>query len=153
MAHRLALLVLLAGAAAARGEDRFGTAGQIGPSGAMSFNYAAGPDAGSIFVSPGLLWFPVNGIALGGEVSYGYVSSQQFAGFFQPATHQVALQPELGVAIPIGDAFALFRAWPSSSPGCLGRTWGRSISPRCKRSRRCCSFRCRTSSSASGPMW
>src|SRR4051812_25161194 len=108
MRHRIALLALLAGGAAARGEDRFGTAGQIVPSGVISLNYFAGPDFANIFVSPGVLWFPVNGIAIGGAASYGYVSSQQGAGFIQPATHQVGLQPQLGVAIPLGDKMALF---------------------------------------------
>lgn len=108
MAHRVVAVVLLAGAAAARGEDRFGRAGQIVPSGAISFNYAAGPEVGSIFVSPGVLWFPVNGIAIGGAASYGYVSSQQSVNVLQPASHQVGLEPEVGVAIPMGDSFALF---------------------------------------------
>jgi hypothetical protein len=108
MGRRIVLVVLLAGATAARAEDRFGTAGQIVPSGAISFNYAMGPDIGTIFISPGVLWFPVNGIAIGGAAFYGYFSRQQGAGFIQPATHQVGLQPELGVALPIGDAFALF---------------------------------------------
>jgi hypothetical protein len=104
MFHRTFLAALLV-AGAALAEERFGVKGQFVPSGSISYTHASvgGTSAYQFTLAPGLLWFPINAVALGGSVSYQHVS-----GLFGGSTNSFAIGPLLGVALPLADRVALF---------------------------------------------
>jgi len=75
MFHRTILAALLV-AGAALAEERFGVKGQFVPSGSISYTHLSVGNTSShqVNLSPGLLWFPISAVAVGGSVSYQHVS-------------------------------------------------------------------------------
>ena len=104
MFHRTILASLLV-AGAALAEERFGVKGQFVPSGSISYTHLSVGNTSSyqVNLSPELLWFPTDAVAVGGLVSYQHVS-----GLFGGSINSFAFGPLLGVAVPLADRVALF---------------------------------------------
>jgi len=105
MALRILVLLLLAGAAA-RAQSAFGSRGQIVPFGTVSYTHVSGGafgggDVNQIRIEPGAMWFPVDNIALGGQVLYDFLD-------VGTALHGVGFEPLVGFGVPLAPQVAFF---------------------------------------------
>jgi hypothetical protein len=118
MAHRVLVVLLLAGTAA-RAQSAFGSKGQIVPFGAVSYTHTsnAGNDLNLVSVQPGAMWFPTNNVAIGGQVVYAFID------FPGGSAHDLGFEPLVGFGVPIAAQLAFFPRvgmqflWAFPSPG------------------------------------
>jgi hypothetical protein len=110
---RLVLAAAVLTSAAAHAEERFGLHGQVVPFGSVSFQHVSlgNTDSSSVWVGPGLLWFPADSVAVGLSALYAYTKGVPVAG--QTATlavgiHSIGVEPIVGVAIPVADRLSIF---------------------------------------------
>ena len=107
------IAALLTVASAVHAEDRFGHRGQIVPFGSLSFRHTSlgNSDTNSVWIGPGVLWFPADSIAIGISPLYAYTKGIPFAGqtaVLPQGIHSIGFEPILGVAIPAGDRVTIF---------------------------------------------
>lgn len=115
MARRLLVLVL-SFAASALADDRFGSRGQIVPFGGISVSHISfnGGSQSFVALSPGVLWFAVDGIAFGGQAAFSYASGDTAAldnGVpitVATRTWALSLSPEVAGVVHLSDRVALF---------------------------------------------
>jgi hypothetical protein len=102
----------LAVASAVHAEDRFGQRGQVVPFGSLSFRHTSrGVTSNSVWVGPGVLYFPTDSVAFGISVLYAYTQGVAFFGqtaTLSPGVHSVGIEPTVGAAIPMADRVSLF---------------------------------------------
>jgi hypothetical protein len=110
IARTVALLLVVA--SSVHGEDRFGQHGQVVPFGSLSFRHTSrGTSSNSVWVGPGVLYFPADSIALGISALYAYTEGIPLFGqtvTLSPGIHSVGFEPILGAAIPVADRVSLF---------------------------------------------
>jgi hypothetical protein len=104
MARRILVAALLL-ASAARADESFGHRGQVVPFGTLSYSHVSANDQSGdeLSLGPGALWFFTDYVAVGGSVTYRYVSALGFT-----ALHTFGVEPTLAVALPLADNVALF---------------------------------------------
>jgi hypothetical protein len=104
MAHRSLIAALLI-AFSVQAEGRFGGRGQVVPLGSISFQHLGGNglDANVLNLLPGALWFAADNVAIGGSVGYAHAWGNGISG-----GHILIVNPQVAIAIPMGDRAALF---------------------------------------------
>jgi hypothetical protein len=104
MVQRILVAALLA-TAAVHAEDRFGQRGQVVPFGNVSYFHVSFANvSGDIFdLAPGALWFFTEAIAVGGAAHFSYAT-----GFGGGSSHTEGIEPQIGIAVPLGERAAFF---------------------------------------------